>query len=89
MKTGSRANEGNMRGILFGALCGFAAWLVYGCVETVLSLGLQWVRDTEMAMMGWQWPLIALVLGIYAAAGVALGAGVAVAPAAFWALQFL
>jgi arylsulfatase A-like enzyme len=58
---------------LAGAFCGFAAWLVYGCVETVLSLGVQWVRYPEAAVMGWQWPLIALVLGIYAAAGVALG----------------
>src|SRR5580658_6367333 len=60
--------------VLSGAFCGFAAWLVYGCAETVLSLGVQWVRYPEAAVMGWQWPLIALVLGIYAAVGVALGA---------------
>jgi arylsulfatase A-like enzyme len=59
---------------LAGAFCGLAAWLVYGCAETVLSLGVQWVRYPEVAVMGWQWPLIALVLGIYAAAGIALGA---------------
>jgi arylsulfatase A-like enzyme len=63
-----------MRGIVFGAFCGFAVWLVYGCAETVLSLGVQWMRYPEMAVMDWQWPLIALVLAIYAAAGVALGA---------------
>jgi arylsulfatase A-like enzyme len=61
-------------GALSGAFCGFAAWVVYGCMETLLSLGVQWVRYPEAAVMGWQWPLIALVLGIYAAAGVALGA---------------
>src|ERR1700740_3208475 len=60
---------------LSGSFCGFAAWLVYGCGEAVLSLGAQWVRYPEAAVMGWQWPLIALVLGIYAASGVALGAG--------------
>jgi hypothetical protein len=34
-----------------GAFCGFAAWLVYGCAETVLSLGVQWVRYPEAAVM--------------------------------------
>jgi arylsulfatase A-like enzyme len=70
----SRLGRRPAAGALMGAFCGFAAWLVYGCAETVLSLGVQWVRYPEAAVMGWQWPLIALVLGIYVAVGAALGA---------------
>jgi arylsulfatase A-like enzyme len=62
------------RSILKGAVIGLVYWLVFGTVETVLSVGIQLFQNPEMAVMGWQWRLIAVVFSVYALMGLVLGA---------------
>jgi arylsulfatase A-like enzyme len=58
------------------------AWLIYGVIELILSAGIQLWRFPEMEILGWQWRLIAMLMGAYAAIGLVWGAiGGMIAPA--------
>jgi arylsulfatase A-like enzyme len=57
-----------------GAALGLSAWVVYGTLETTLSIGAQLYHHPQMNMAPWQWKLIADLMGMYAAVGLALGA---------------
>ena len=61
------------RSIFHGAACGGATWLVYGTIEAVLCVSIQLWRFPEMDVPGWQWTLIAQLMGIYVVAGFILG----------------
>src|SRR5215831_15446542 len=60
--------------MLKGSVIGLLYWLIYGTVETALSMGVQLFQNPEMTVLPWQWPLIAKVFGVYAVAGLVLGA---------------
>src|SRR5262252_1088437 len=62
------------KSILKGAVIGLVYWMVYGTVETSLSVGIQLFQNPEMAVMSWQWRLIAVVFSAYALVGLVLGA---------------
>lgn len=57
-----------------GAVLGCSAWVVYGVVETVLSVSAQLFHNSQMNVMAWQWRLIVMLMGAYAGAGLTLGA---------------
>jgi arylsulfatase A-like enzyme len=61
------------RAILRAAACGSAAWLIYGTVESVLSISIQLWRFREMEVLPWQWRFIGLLMGVYVTAGLLLG----------------
>jgi arylsulfatase A-like enzyme len=61
------------RNILNAAAWGGVVWLVYGVTETILSTGIQLWRFPDMEVLGWQWRLVAMLLGAYAAIGVGAG----------------
>ncbi|HEY7339059.1 MAG TPA: sulfatase/phosphatase domain-containing protein [Bryobacteraceae bacterium] len=61
-------------GVLRGAAYGCSAWIVYGALETVLSIGAQLRGHPLMAMTAWQWRLILMLMAVYAVAGSILGA---------------
>jgi arylsulfatase A-like enzyme len=68
--------------LLRGAAWGAVAWLIYGAVELILSAGIQLWRFPEMEILGWQWRLIAMLMGAYAAIGLVWSAiGGMIAPA--------
>ncbi|MBV8842598.1 MAG: sulfatase [Bryobacterales bacterium] len=50
------------------------AWLVYGVVESALSIGIQLWRFREMEVLPWQWPLLGMLFAAYACAGMVAGA---------------
>jgi hypothetical protein len=57
--------------------------MIDGAVELILSAGIQLWRFPEMEILGWQWRLIAMLMGTYVVIGAALGAiGGMMAPAA-------
>jgi arylsulfatase A-like enzyme len=60
--------------ILKGAAWGCVAWVVYGLVETSLSIGIQLWRLREMQVLPWQWPLLGMLLAAYAFTGIVAGA---------------
>jgi arylsulfatase A-like enzyme len=62
------------RSVIKGAAYGCVAWLAYGSVEFALSLGLQLYKLPDLVVTNWQWRSIGTLFGIYAAAGVILGA---------------
>ncbi|HEY7335273.1 MAG TPA: sulfatase [Bryobacteraceae bacterium] len=59
--------------VLRGAASGFAAWLVYGALETLLSVGAKLHSQPDMSLMPWQWRLIAMLCAVYVAGGAVLG----------------
>lgn len=61
------------RSIFAGAMNGLWAWLVYGCVEFVLSCALPLLIEPDVELLGWQLRPIALVFGVYLLVGVILG----------------
>ena len=62
------------RSILRGAIVGLWVWLAYGVVEFALAVAIPrfWMVDSEL--LTWQWPLVALLFGVYTLAGLLLGA---------------
>jgi arylsulfatase A-like enzyme len=68
------AKHAMRQSLLRGATCGCLAWIVYGTIELVLSCGTQLWRSPEVEITTWQWQLIAMLFGAYAAAGLLLGA---------------
>jgi hypothetical protein len=61
--------------VFFGASPGGAAtWIVYGVVETVLSISIQLWRFRDQEVLYWQWPLIGELLATYAGIGILVGA---------------
>jgi arylsulfatase A-like enzyme len=62
-----------LKTVLRGAAWGAVAWLVYGVVETILSIGIQLWRFREIEVLRWQWPLVGLLLGTYALFGIISG----------------
>ncbi|HLH41455.1 MAG TPA: sulfatase [Bryobacteraceae bacterium] len=69
--------------VIEGAAFGCSAWIVYGALETVLSVGAKLYHHPDMHMMPWQWRLIAMLMGVYAASGLIWGA------AADWILGWI
>jgi arylsulfatase A-like enzyme len=66
-----RAHEAVIwRSIIWGCL----AWIAYGLVEVILSASAQMWRAPEVVIPGWQWRLIAMLMGAYAAMGIVTGA---------------
>jgi arylsulfatase A-like enzyme len=61
--------------ILKGALYGCWAWLAWGIAGLVLSIGTQLHYHHDVQLMGWQWPLIARLFGVWAVGGLLLGMG--------------
>ena len=61
------------RSIFRGAACGAIAWLVYGTIESILSISIQLWRARDMEVFGWQWRLIGLLMGVYVLGGFVLG----------------
>jgi arylsulfatase A-like enzyme len=57
-----------------GAAWGAFVWLAYGLVEFTLSTGIQLWRNPEMEILGWQWRLIAMLMGAFGLIGLTLGA---------------
>jgi arylsulfatase A-like enzyme len=62
------------RKIIIGAWIGATAWLFYFAVESFLTIVLSQLVWHRRALLGWQLPLIALILGVYILGGVLLGA---------------
>ena len=62
------------KSILEGALTGLWVWLAYGIVEFALSVGISKFLLTQAELLPWQWPLVALLFGVYAIMGLLLGA---------------
>jgi len=58
------------RCIIWGCL----AWIAYGLVELILSASTQMWRAPQVVIPGWQWRLIAMLMGAYAAIGIVTGA---------------
>lgn len=62
------------RGIYRGATAGLVAWLTYGVIEFVLACALPAITRSEVLLLSWQWPMIALLFAFYAVCGLLLGA---------------
>lgn len=58
------------RGMIWGCL----AWIAYGLVELILSAVAQMCRAPEVVIPGWDWRVIAMLIGAYAAIGLVAGA---------------
>ena len=63
-----------MTRLTIGAAWGAVAWLIYGAVELILSTGIQLWPFPAMEILGWQWRLIAMLMGAYAVIGLVVGA---------------
>jgi arylsulfatase A-like enzyme len=59
--------------ILRGAGYGLLAWLAYGVVEFAITCVISRFFRPEAKLLGWQWPLIAMLFGVYALSGLLLG----------------
>jgi len=57
-----------------GAIAGLSAGLVYGIVEFALAVAVPRLWSNESELLPWQWPLIGMLVGVYAVAGLLCGA---------------
>ena len=60
-------------GIIRGALTGLSVWLLYGVIELTLAVALPRFLTANSEVLPWQWPLIAMIFGVYAVVGLLLG----------------
>jgi arylsulfatase A-like enzyme len=70
MSSGAEIRKSVLQGIAWS----IATWIVYGLVETVLSISIRLWRFREMEVLPWQWPLILTLLATYAGTGILAGA---------------
>ncbi len=62
------------KSVVNGAFAGLAIWLAYGIVEFALSVAIPQLWLTDWELLPWQWPLIGMLFGVYALAGLLVGA---------------
>lgn len=60
--------------ILSGAAYGLLAWLAYGVIEFAFTCVIVRFFRPEAQLLTWQWPLVAMVFGLFAVGGLLLGA---------------